>query len=185
MPDNEAASATQLRNIEQSTGRSLAEWSDLIFEAGPRKHGEIVAYLKSTHGMTHGNANALAHKAREIADGGPVPTDELLDAQYSGAKHALRPVYEKVVSVARGLGTDVDVAVQKTGVSLRRGKQFALIRVPSASRVELGLNLGTTEPAGRLQRSTGMCSHRVDLNAPSDVDAEVVGWLRDAYGRST
>ena len=184
MATPEEATATQLRNIEDSTGRSVDQWSAIITEAGVSKHSEIVNYLKTTHGLTHGNANLLARKAREQADGGPAGDGDLLEAQYAGAKQGLRPAYEAVVAAARALGDDVDVVVQKTGVSLRRRKQFGLITAPSTKRVELGLNLAGTEPTERLQASSGMCTHRVNLASPSDVDKAVVAWLRAAYDKA-
>lgn len=184
MVDVEAATASQLRNIEESTGRSVREWSAVVSKAGVTRHSEIVAYLKSTHGLTHGNANLLARKAREEAEGGPPGAGDLLEAQYSGAKQALRPIYDKAVGAARALGDDVDVVVQKTGVSLRRRKQFGLIQAPSAKRVELGLNLPGSEPTERLQASSGMCTHRVNLTDPSDLDEEVIGWLTASYERA-
>ena len=184
MATPEEAAATQLRNIEESTGRSVAQWSAIVSDAGVTKHAEIVAYLKTTHGMTHGNANLLARKVREATEGSPAGDADLLDAQYAGAKQALRPIYDAVVAAARDLGSDVDVAVQKTGVSLRRRKQFGLVTAPSAQRVELGLNLAGTEPTDRLQSSSGMCTHRVNLTSPSDVDKDVVAWLRAAYDKA-
>ena len=127
MADPEAATASQLRNIEESTGRNVQEWSTVISAAGLTKHAEIVTYLKSSHGLTHGNANLLARKAREQTEGGPAGEAELLEFQYSGAKQALRPIYDAVVEAARALGGDVAVVTQKTGVSLRRRKQFGLV----------------------------------------------------------
>ena len=184
MASAEDATATQLRNIEESTGRTVGQWSDVVKDAGPIKHGEIVAYLKASHGMTHGNANLLAHKVREHLAGGVSSGDDLLEAQYSGAKAALRPVYEEVISAARGLGDDVTVVVQKTGVSLRRSRQFAVVQAAPAARIDLGLNLADTPPTDRLTSATGMCTHKVALREPSDVDAQVRAWLRAAYDRA-
>ena len=184
MATPEEATATQLRNIEESTGRTVQEWATLIDKAGITKHTEIVAWLKSTHGLTHGNANLLARKVRDAAEGAPAADGDLLEAQYAGAKLALRPIYDAVVKAAQGLGSDVTVVVQKTGVSLRRRKQFGLVTVPSAKRVELGLNLAGFEPTDRLLASSGMCTHRVNLTAPAEVDAELIAWLTDAYGRA-
>ncbi|HWM03292.1 MAG TPA: DUF4287 domain-containing protein [Actinophytocola sp.] len=182
MTDPAAAAATQLRNIEQATGRTVAQWRQLVATTGLTRHGEIVAHLKAAHGLTHGNANALAHKIRE--PDGPPPDAELLDAQYAGAKSALRPVQDELVLLARALGDDVVVSVKKTGVSLRRGKQFGLIEVPSAKRVALGLNLRGAAPTDRLRAVSGMCTHRVDLTGVDEVDDEVAGWLRAAYQRA-
>lgn len=184
MADPEAATANQLRNIEESTGRTVAKWSAVNSDAGITRHSEIVAYLKATHGLTHGNANLLARKAREQTEGGPAGEEDLLDAQYSGAKRELRPIYEAVVAAAQELGDDVTVVVQKTGVSLRRRKQFGLVQAPSTKRIELGLNLADSEPTDRLQTSNGMCTHRVNLTSPSDVDKEVITWLTAAYSRA-
>lgn len=184
MTDPAAAAATQLRNIEQATGRTVDEWRRQVDGAGLTKHGQIVAYLKAEHGLTHGNANALSNKVRELVAGGPAPDTDLLDAQYSGAKAALRPVHDELVLLAGALGSDVVVSIKKTGVSLRRSKQFGLIEVPSAKRVLLGLNLRGVAPTDRLHAVTGMCTHRVVLTGVGDVDDEVAGWLREAYQRA-
>ncbi len=39
MADPEQAVATQLRNIERDTGRSVAEWADVVRSAGLDRHG--------------------------------------------------------------------------------------------------------------------------------------------------
>jgi hypothetical protein len=180
----EAAAATQLKNIEQATGRTVAQWQTLVAGTGLTKHGQIVGYLKSEHGLTHGNANALAHKVREIGSGGPTSADDLLAAQYAGLKAALRPIHDELVTAAQALGDDVTVSIKKTSVSLRRGKQFALIEAPSSKRVELGLNLRQTAPTARLRAAGGMCTHKVTLIDAAEVDDEVVSWLRDAYDQA-
>lgn len=175
------ATATQIRNIEAATGRSLVDWIETVRGTGLERHGEIVAHLKSVYGFTHGNANLIAAKARQAATGGPASADELLAAQYAGAKAVLLPIVQRLVTEARSLGGDVEIVVQKTAVSLRRTKQFGVIRPATATRVELGLNLAGMIPSGRLQAAGGMCTHRVDLRSPGDLDEEVLGWLAAAY----
>lgn len=181
MADPATAAATQLANIETATGTTVAEWTARARSAGKAAHGEILGWLKAEHGLTHGNANALAHAVRRQEAGGPPAPDDLLAAQYAGAKAALRPVHDAVVAIARDLGDDVQVVVQKTGVSLRRRRQFALVEAPSAKRVRLGFNLKGAAPAGRVTATTGMCTHAVDLPGVDDVDDEVRGWLGRAY----
>lgn len=178
----EDAIATQVANIESSTGRSMAQWVEDMRAQGLDKHGQMVAWLKSERGMTHGNANLIATRARQ--GNAPPAGEDLLEAQYAGPKAGLRPVYNAVVAAARTLGDDVDVAVKKTGVSLRRSKQFALIEVPSAKRVVLGLNSKTLKPTDRLQPASGMCTHKVILTDAGQVDDEVRGWLATAYKSS-
>lgn len=181
MADPASAAATQLANIETATGMTVAEWTTKAGAAGKVAHGEILGWLKAEHGLTHGNANALAHAIRRQEAGGPVAPEDLLAAQYSKGKAALRPVHDAVVAFASGLGGDVQVVVQKTGVSLRRSRQFALVEVPSAKRVRLGFNIKGAEPSGRVATTSGMCTHTVDLLGVDDVDDEVRGWLSRAY----
>ncbi len=184
MPDPEAQAATQWRNIEVATGLTLEDFSAGIRAAGLERHGEMVAWLKTHHGLTHGNANLVALRVREAMAGGPPEASVLLEAQYAGAKAVMRPVYERVAGVAQQAGPDVRVVVQRTGVSFRRARQFALVQVPSAKRVTLGLNLDTTPDDPRVTAVTGMCSHLVELPDPAAVDGAVAGWIQLAYERA-
>jgi hypothetical protein len=182
LTDPEAAVQNQIRNIEASTGRSIDEWVGLVAASGKTRHGEIVGWLKSEHGMSHGNANRVAL----VALRGPAAPagDDLVSAIYIGSKATLRPFHDKIVATATGLGDDVQVAPKQAYVSIRRSKQFATVGPASGGRLELGLNLKDVPSAGRLEAGSGMCTHRVRLTDPSEFDDEVVGWLREAYGRA-
>jgi predicted transport protein len=175
--------ANQLANIEKSTGRSLAEWSELIRASGLEKHGQIVGWLKSEHGITHGNANLLAVKVREAAAGGAPADEELVDSHYSGRNAALRPLYERVVAEVNGFGSDVELAPKKTYVSLRRKKQFATVG-PAAGQLEVCLNLAGKPATDRLKPTTGMATHKVRITDAAGLDEELRGWLREAYERA-
>ncbi len=178
--DVDAATQTMIDNIPAKTGRPLTEWFAELDAAGLDKHGQAVGFLKAQHGMSHGFANLVVtlHRSR---DGEPASGDDLVAAQYADAKAVLRPICDRILSEASAFGDDVQVAPKKTGVSLRRNKQFALIEAPSAKRVQLGLNLRGVAPTTRLRAMSGMCTHRVDLFSLDDVDDELVGWLRAAY----
>ncbi|HSK32978.1 MAG TPA: DUF4287 domain-containing protein [Propionicimonas sp.] len=180
--DVDAATRTMIDNIPAKTGRTLDEWFSALDAAGLPQHGKAMAFLKGEHGVSHGFANLIVtlHRQRGTEAG---PAD-LVDAQYAGAKAALRPLYDRLVAAAGALGSDVEIAPKKTGVSLRRARQFALIEAPSRTRIALGLNLRDVEAGGRLLAAGGMCTHRVDLGALEDIDAEVLGWLREAYDRA-
>lgn len=178
---------TMIDNMPDKTGKSLAEWYRVLGAAGLSKHGEILKLLKGEHDVTHGYANTISILYRQQAAGGPPPEQDLVDAQYSGPKAGLRPVYESILAAVSQFGFDVEIAPKKTYVSLRRSKQFAIVQPATRERVDLGLNLKGTEPGGRLEGGTifsGMCTHRVRLNAPADVDEEVIGWLKQAYAQS-
>ena len=176
------AVATQIRNIERKHGRSMDELVGLVAASRLEKHGEIVAWLKSDHGFGHGDANLVAMTARRGAEA--PQGDALVDAIYAGPKAGLRPFHDQVIALARSFGDDVELAPKQAYVSLRRSKQFATVGPASGGRLEIGLNLKGREPSGRLEPTTGMCTHRVRLAAPDDFDDEVRTWLREAYDRA-
>jgi hypothetical protein len=104
--------------------------------------------------------------------------------QYSGDKAPLRPIYDAIVQAVSRFGRDVEISPKKTWVSLRRGKQFAIIQPSTSTRVDVGLNLGSIRPAGRLESSgsfNAMVTHPVRLGSARDVDEELIKWLRTAY----
>lgn len=51
--------ASYFPSIEKTYGQPIAHWLALLAQAGPLKHMELVALLKSEHGLGHGHANAL------------------------------------------------------------------------------------------------------------------------------
>jgi len=177
--DVDAATRTMIANLPARTGRSLDEWFLILDAAGLEKHGQAVSLLKSEHGVTHGFANLIV--TLYLSRGASPSEQALVDAQYAGRKGALRPIYERLIALVAAFGDDVEVVPKKTGVSLRRTKQFALVEAPSSSRIQLGLNLRDAAPTGRLRAATGMCTHRVDVTSIDQVDEELVGWLRAAY----
>ncbi len=175
------AVATFERNIEVQTGRSVADWSRLVGAQRLARHGEMVSWLKTTHGLNHGQANHIAKRALGDAS----PRDELDPvAHLFAGKHDLRPLYDDIVAEALRLGPDVEIAPKKANVSLRRRKQFALLQPSTKTRLDLGLILKNKPPLGRLEASgafNAMFTHRVKLTGLDDVDAEVLGWLHAAY----
>lgn len=175
------------RNLHEKTGKSLDEWIQIARSSGAAKHGEVVKYLKARHGLTHGYANMIALRAFESADEQRSREKDPVAAQYAGEKASLRPIYEALVGAVLRFGDDVEVASKKGYVSLRRDKQFAIIQPSSKARVDLGLNLGSVKPKGRLEASgsfNSMVSHRVRIGTADQVDAELIRWIRAAYDQA-
>lgn len=179
----EEIAAGMIASLKEKTGRSIEEWLKITRASELQKHGELVKFLKTDHGVTHGYANLIAHEtlqsAAAHADGG-----DLVAEQYGGAKAGLRPIYDAILAAVGAFGGDLDVAPKKTYVSLRRKKQFAIVQPSTKDRVDVGINLKGTAPSGRLEASgsfNAMVSHRVRLSAAAEVDKELVGWLRKAY----
>jgi len=175
--------ANQIANIEKATGRSLADWIAIIQESGLEKHGQILALLKEQHGLSHGNANILAIRAREAVAGGAPSDAELIDSHYAGKNVDLRPLYDAVVAKVAGFGADVELDPKKSYVSLRRRKQFAIVG-PAAGQLEVCLNLPGAQASDRLKPTTGMATHKVRISDAGGLDDELVGWLREAYERA-
>lgn len=180
-PDETAA--TMVANLKENTGKTLPQWLNVAKGSGKEKHGEIVKYLKSEHEMTHGYANLIALKFRE-GDKPALTSSSLVDAQYSGAKGELRPIYDALVKAIGKFGKDVEVAPKKAYVSLRRSKQFAIIQPSTKDRVDIGINLKGEKPTKRLEKSgsfNAMVSHRVRVGSKKEINAELIKWLKVAY----
>lgn len=187
MADLDKALATQLANIEKRTGKSLAELSEIVRNSGLSKHGELVAMLKSTLSMGHGDANTLVHTVRKSEGKSATATQKLstvqvLDGLYVGAKTALRPIHDKLLVELRKFG-DFEEAPKKTYVSYRRKKQFAMIGPATNTRVEVGLNMKGVGATGRLQALPAgqMCNYKIKVADVREVDAELIAWIKMAY----
>ena len=181
----EDATATMIANLEAKTGKTMDAWVRLVQGEKLAKHGEMVAFLKSKHGMGHGYANLVAHS---VAGGGTLSRgDDPVAEQYAGAKAGLKPIYDAILSAVQKFGRDVEVTPKKANVSLRRSKQFALVQPSTATRLDVGINLKGVAPAGRLEASgsfSSMVSHRVRLESVKGVDQELIGWLKQAYDQA-
>jgi hypothetical protein len=182
MPNGPAEMAVAMaRTLPEKTGRSLEDWHALLLAKGPEGYRQRVEWLKREHGLGHSTAEMITNSVDYFAHS----PDELRDAQYAGAKAALRPIYDRVAEAVQALGRDAQLDPRKTFVSLRRAQQFGLVQATTRSRVDLGLKLRGVEPSGRLQAAPGFGSgnitHRVGLSVADEVDDEVVGWLRQAY----
>ncbi len=179
----EEMAEAMVRNLAEKTGKTLIQWLKIAGGSKLNKHGELVKFLKSEHGLTHGYANLIAHKTLASDAGSASRVGELVDRQYTGAKADLRPIYEKLIAAVAKFG-DVEVSPKKAYVSLRRAKQFAILQPSTATRLDVGIKLKHVEPVGRLEVSgsfNSMVTHRVRVESLKDVDKELVGWLRQAH----
>jgi predicted transport protein len=177
---------SMVANLKEKTGKTLDEWIQTARKTKLAKHGEIVKYLKSEYGMGHGYANLVAQQALQ-GDQPAAGDDDLVAAQYTGAKAALKPVYDSLIAAVKKFGGDVEVAPKKTYVSLRRSKQFAIIQPSTATRLDVGINLKGTAPTDRLEASgsfNAMVSHRVRVGNAKEIDGKLLDWLRQAYEAS-
>lgn len=61
MPDSARVTgpASYFPSIEKTYGKPISHWLDLLATMDSLKHMEMVAALKSEHGLGHGHADAL------------------------------------------------------------------------------------------------------------------------------
>jgi len=169
----------------KNTGQSLNHWIEVVKKSGLDKHSAIVNHLKTDYGFTHGYANFVSLKARE-ADAGSIDDNTLLESQYKG-KENLKPIYNKLVAEISKFGNDITQTPKKDSVSMIRKKQFALIKPATKTRVDLGLKLKdkpTTDRLGNSGPFGAMCTHRVQITDASEVDSELIAWLKEAYEKA-
>jgi len=178
---------TQLKNIQAKTGKTLDQLGELLRKSGFTKHGELRDFAKRELGLGHGDANTLVHvcfksDGASAAAATGASTDDVLAEIYSGPKAALRPIHDAFMAEIGKFG-EFEIAPKKGYVSLRRKKQFAMIGPGSATRVDVGLNLKGVPATDRLlaEKPGGMCQYKVKLTSAAEVDAELVGWIRQAY----
>lgn len=176
------ATQTMIDNLHKNTGKTLEQWTEIVKSKNFAKHGEIINFLKDTHGLTHGFANLIAHKARGSDAGSADNLDDLIKHQYQGKEHFI-PIYEKLISEIQTYGKDIEIAPKNTYVSLRRKKQFAIFNPATKTRFEIGINLKGQEPKGKLEaeKPNSMCSHKIKIADINEIDLEVLKWIKTAY----
>ena len=170
---------TMIDNMPEKTGKSLSEWKEVLKTKSFTKHSEAVNFLKKEHNVTHGFANTIVALSKEEND---TPTD-LVQNQYEG-KENLLPIYESLLALVKEFGKDVTIIPKKTGVSIIRKKQFALIKPATKTRIDLGLKFKDKPTTDRLENSGPfgtMCTHRVKLSNVNEIDSELKKWLMESY----
>jgi hypothetical protein len=191
MADPAAATISQLKNIQARTGKTIAELHAAVAASGAAKVGERRSWLMEHFKLGYGDANAVAlFMGKPLPDlGGGAPTaaapaadGDPLDAIYTGAKAALRPLHEAVMAKVKTFGT-FEAAPKKAYVSLRRKKQFAMVGPATKDSVEIGLNAKElpAHPRLKAQPPGSMCNATTRIASAAEVDAQLVGWLRKAY----
>ena len=94
--------------------------------------------------------------------------------------------YDALEKVMRSLGADVRSMPKKGYVSFVRRKQFGMLQ-PGTKWVNVGLILSKKKPSDRLKDAktwNALFTHRVLVESVGDVDAELRGWITDAYDRA-
>jgi Domain of unknown function (DUF5655) len=172
-------------SLAERTGRTMDEWVVLVQASGidPLDQNAVRRWLRAEHGVQQNSQWAIADAVARAAGWVRPSTAEYIDSQYTGAKAALRPIYDALAAAAGELGDDVTVEGRGSYTPFVRGRQFAAIAAATKDRVDLGLRFTDPPADGRLQRSTGpgQSTHKIALRSVDDVDGQVLDLLRLAY----
>ncbi len=176
-----------LDTIKAKTGKTPEDFAKIATEKGLTKHGQIVAWLKSDFGLGHGHANAIAAVLLK-SDTHKASTDEKFEKLCSGKKTVWHATCEALIAKLKAFGPNVEAVANETYVNVLVGKKkFAILQPSSAERFDIGIKLKGVAPTDRLELAgswNAMVTHRVRIADPKQVDAEVLGWLRQAYEAS-
>ena len=182
-----------LAELKEKTGRSMEEWIALVKKEGPKDEKSRREWLKTKHKMGTNSAWWIAERAE--GKGGDEDTPEVylkaavryVEEQYAGPKEKLRPIFDKLLTLGKSLGSDVKACPCKTIVPLYREDVFAQIKPTTNSRIDLGCALTHYKGKlpGRLIDTGGLAkkdriTHRIEITAMEQIDNEVKKWLKTA-----
>lgn len=181
-----------VQELPQKTGRSLEEWVALTKKSGARTEKERIEWLKKEHKFGTNNAAWIAGRSegKNTEEDSPEAylktAAEWVEAQYSGARATLRPLYEELLKLGFSLGKDVKACPCKTMVPFYRKHVFAQIKPATNTRIDLGFALGNMKTPKRLIDTGGFekkdrITRRIEIKSKSDIDNEVKRWLKKAY----
>lgn len=181
-----------IQELPAKTGRSLEDWMALTRESGPATEKERREWLKKEHKLGTNAAAWIAERlegkgTEEDSPEGYLKTAaEWVEAQYSGARTELLPLYKELLKLGLGVGRDVKACPCKTMVPLYRKHVFAQIKPSTNTRIDFGLALGNTRVPKRLIDTGGYAkkdriTHRIEVRTKSDIDDAVKKWLKTAY----
>jgi hypothetical protein len=182
-----------IEELSQKTGRSLEEWIALTKKSGPPTEQERREWLKKEHKLGTNSASWIAERAEgkgtEVFDSQEAylkTAAEWVEAQYSGPRAALRPLYEQLLKMGFSLGKDVRACPCKTMVPLYRNHVLAQIKPSTNTRIDLGFALGNMKTPKRLIDTGGYekkdrITRRIEVRSKADIDDELKRWLKKAY----
>jgi len=181
-----------IEELPAKTGRSLDEWLELTRNSGPATEKARREWLKKEHKLGTNSASWIAERLEGKGTEEDSPeaylkqAEEWVEAQYSGPRAALRPLYEQLLKLGLSMGKDAKACPCKTMVPLYRNHVFAQIKPSTNTRIDFGLALGNTKTSKRLIDTGGYekkdrITHRIEVKSKADIDDELKKWLKRAW----
>jgi uncharacterized protein DUF5655 len=107
-----------------------------------------------------------------------------LDDHFAASEPNVRATFDALLAAARELGP-VTVNATKSRISLQARMRFAAVEAPRRRHLNAHLVLTRPIESDRFTRVEHLPPyyhvHNLRLEAPEDVDAELRGWLAEAY----
>lgn len=183
-----------LKNLPDKTGKGLDEWAKIAQATGESDVNAAAVKLKAEYGLgkptawliaSHGlKANMADYDEAAYLAKAPM----MVDAQYEGKKGHLRPICDRLIYLAEGLGSDVAASPCKTYVPLYKKHVFAQIKAATQKRVDLGLALKSYDGTiDSILKDTGgtakgdRITHVIGITSLEEIDDHVALWLKRAY----
>jgi hypothetical protein len=181
-----------VQELPGKTGRSLEEWIALTEKFGPATETERREWLKKEHKFGTISATWIAGRleGKNTEEDSPEAylktAAEWVEAQYSGPRARLRPLYEELLKLGLSLGKDVKACPCKTMVPFYRKHVFAQIKPATNTRIDLGFALGNMKTPKRLIDTGGYekkdrITRRIEVKSKADIDDELRKWLAKAW----
>ena len=179
MSKSEEMQAKMLKNIEEKTGLEPQVIIDDVKAQNLEKHNLKIAFIKEKYGLSHGFANLLALRSKEVTSYSS--ESNLIENQYRG-KEELLPIYQEISNFLLSLkGTEL--APKKAYVSVRAKKQYAIIQPSTKKRIDIGVNFPkdvkvALDSSGSFN---SMVSNRIRIQKLEDFSSVVKEYLIKAY----
>jgi hypothetical protein len=176
------------KKLFERTGKTMDEWVAIVKQLGPPTEKERRAWLKDEHGFTTNYASWVAERAEGRGSAERYDPEGMVEEMFAGPKAGLRPLYDRLLEMGLGLGSDVKVCPCKTIVPFYREHVFAEVKPTTRTRIDFGLALAKVDRPlpERLIDTGGLAkkdriTHRFALSSLKDIDKEVEKWLKIAY----
>ncbi len=181
-----------IQDLPTKTGLSLEEWLELTRKCSARTEQERRDWLKKEHKLGTNAAAWIAgrlegkNREEDSPEAYLKTATEWVEAQYAGARAALRPLYEQLLKLGLSIGKDVKACPCKTMVPFYRNHVFAQIKPSTNTRIDFGLALGNIKAPKRLINTGGYekkdrITHRIEVKSKADIDDGLKKWLKKAY----
>ncbi len=176
-----------LDNIEAKTGKTPQDFRVLAEKKGLLrdgiKTGQIVSWLKQDFGLGQGHAMAIVLTLKSATQP-RLSKDERVSKLFKGDRAKWRDAYDRLLTLVDKFGRGVSIGPTDTYISLlREGKKFAIVQV-TADHMDIGIKLKGAKPTDRFRAAgawNSMVTHRVRIDNPKQINAELLRWLKQAY----